>query len=115
MSPLIQAAAGSITAWLNCTALTSTRLCSKKAVWNFQALKTPAFIEAREFQTPFFWAIRTLPMNSKHYEELCRYFVAEQLGLPLSAIQSLRVPSPERQPESWHTNLGRYAHQIDLY
>ena len=54
-------------------------------------------------------------MNSKHYEELCRYFVAEQLGLPLSAIQSLRVPSPERQPESWHTNLGRYAHQIDLY
>jgi hypothetical protein len=26
----------------------------KKGVWNFQALKTPAFIEAAEFQTPFF-------------------------------------------------------------
>jgi len=26
----------------------------KKGVWNFQALKTPAFIEAGEFQTPFF-------------------------------------------------------------
>ena len=25
----------------------------KKGVWNFRALKTPAFIEAREFQTPF--------------------------------------------------------------
>ena len=26
----------------------------KKGVWNFEALKTPAFIEAGEFQTPFF-------------------------------------------------------------
>src|SRR5205809_7053188 len=25
----------------------------KKGVWNFQALRTPAFIEAGEFQTPF--------------------------------------------------------------
>src|SRR5438128_11050834 len=82
----------------------SRSFAPKKRVWNFQALKTPAFIEAREFQTPFFGPDRrTLPMNSKHYEELCRYFVAEQLGLPLSAIQSLRVPSPERQPESWPT------------
>jgi hypothetical protein len=31
------------------------RSCAqKKGVWNFQALKTPAFIEAGEFQTPFF-------------------------------------------------------------
>jgi hypothetical protein len=29
-------------------------LCPKKGVWNFQALKTPAFIETGEFQTPFF-------------------------------------------------------------
>jgi hypothetical protein len=29
-------------------------LCPKKGVWNFQALKTPAFIEIGEFQTPFF-------------------------------------------------------------
>src|SRR5438445_6175392 len=29
-------------------------LCPKKGVWNFQALKTPAFIEAGELQTPFF-------------------------------------------------------------
>src|SRR5438132_9647941 len=39
MSPLIQAAAGSITSWLNCTALTSTRLCPKKGVWNFHLLR----------------------------------------------------------------------------
>src|SRR5438093_5396370 len=26
----------------------------KKGVWNFRALKTPAFIRAGEFQTPFF-------------------------------------------------------------
>src|SRR5438094_7630171 len=32
----------------------STRLCPKKGVWNFQALETPAFIRAGEFQTPFF-------------------------------------------------------------
>jgi hypothetical protein len=39
----------------------------KKSVWNFQALKTPAFIEAGEFQTPFlgwrasFGKFRVLP------------------------------------------------------
>src|SRR5207249_614119 len=33
-------------------------LCPKKGVWNFEALKTPAFIEAGEFQTPFFWQRR---------------------------------------------------------
>src|SRR6266404_4546919 len=30
------------------------KAAQKKVLWNFQALKTPAFIEAREFQTPFF-------------------------------------------------------------
>ena len=30
------------------------RVGPKKGVWNFEALKTPAFIEAGEFQTPFF-------------------------------------------------------------
>ncbi|TMQ32446.1 MAG: hypothetical protein E6K70_18485 [Planctomycetota bacterium] len=36
--------------------LSSTWRCPalpKKGVWNFQALKTPAFIETGEFQTPF--------------------------------------------------------------
>jgi hypothetical protein len=33
-------------------------LCPKKGVWNFQALKTPAFIETGEFQTPFFGPCR---------------------------------------------------------
>src|SRR5438132_581261 len=28
--------------------------CPKKGVWNFLALKTAAFLEAGEFQTPFF-------------------------------------------------------------
>src|SRR5439155_4957263 len=34
----------------------SDRFAQKKGVWNFEALKTPAFIAAGEFQTPFFWA-----------------------------------------------------------
>jgi hypothetical protein len=29
------------------------RLCPEKGVWNFQALKTPAFIGAGEFRTLF--------------------------------------------------------------
>jgi hypothetical protein len=29
-------------------------MAQKKGVWNFEALKTPAFIDAGEFQTPFF-------------------------------------------------------------
>ena len=32
----------------------SDRFAQKKGVWNFEALKTPAFIAAGEFQTPFF-------------------------------------------------------------
>src|SRR5438552_5109806 len=39
---------------LELSSLNQWWLCPKKGVWNFQALKTPAFIEAREFQTPFF-------------------------------------------------------------
>ena len=54
-------------------------------------------------------------MTSKQYEELCRFFVAEQLKLPLSCVRSLHVANPERPPELWHTNLGPYRHQIDLY
>jgi len=34
--------------------LAAQPLCPKEGVWNFQALKTPAFIETGEFQTPFF-------------------------------------------------------------
>src|SRR5438445_8935997 len=37
--------------------------CPKKAVWNFEALKTPAFIEAGEFQTPFFGQSPTPPIS----------------------------------------------------
>lgn len=47
-------------------------------------------------------------MNSRQYEELCRYFLAKKLGLSLDKIQSVRVPNPTR------LGLPEYKHQIDL-
>jgi hypothetical protein len=40
-------------------------LCPEKGVWNFQALKTPAFIEAGEFQH-LFW---TKPPTGGSFKE----------------------------------------------
>jgi hypothetical protein len=34
--------------------MTMRTSCPKKGVWNFQALRIPAFVGALEFQTPFF-------------------------------------------------------------
>jgi hypothetical protein len=48
-------------------------------------------------------------MNSRQYEELCRYFLAEKLGMSVEQIQSIHIPNPTR-PE-----LPEYKHQIDLY
>lgn len=48
-------------------------------------------------------------MNSQQYEELCRYFLAEKLGMSVEQIQSIHIPNPIR-PE-----LPEYKHQIDLY
>jgi hypothetical protein len=48
-------------------------------------------------------------MTSKQYEELCRFFLASQLGLGVDQILSLELESPVRP------GMPEYAHQIDLY
>ena len=48
-------------------------------------------------------------MTSKQYEELCRFFLADQLGVAVEDITSVLIPNPTRP------NLPAYKHQIDLY
>jgi len=48
-------------------------------------------------------------MNCKQYEELCRYFLADQLGISVADIKSGYMPNPRRP------GLPAYKHQIDLY
>ena len=48
-------------------------------------------------------------MNSDQYEELCRRFVADKVGLPSDAVKSVKIPNPIRP------GLPEYQHQIDLY
>src|SRR5713226_8285252 len=63
-----------------------------------------------EFAASFQPASReTHIMNSKQYEELCRYFLAELFQIPIDRVCSLDIASP-----TW-PELSHYAHQIDLY
>lgn len=48
-------------------------------------------------------------MTSKQYEELCRFFLSEQLGVPVERILSIHIENPRRP------GLPKYDHQIDLY
>jgi hypothetical protein len=48
-------------------------------------------------------------MKSQQYEELCRHFLAEKLGVSVDHINSVRIPNPARP------GLPAYQHQIDLY
>lgn len=48
-------------------------------------------------------------MNNQQYEELCRYFLANKLGVSLDDIKSVSIPNPTRP------GLPEYKHQIDLY
>ncbi len=48
-------------------------------------------------------------MNSIQYEELCRYFLAQKIGVDIDQILSVRIPNPKR------AGLPEYNHQIDLY
>ena len=48
-------------------------------------------------------------MNSIQYEELCRLFLAEKLGISIGEVQSVTMPNSRRP------NLPEYKHQIDLY
>jgi len=47
-------------------------------------------------------------MNAAQYEELCRYFVAQTLGINPNRVESTRVLQPTR------LGLLKYYHQIDL-
>jgi Restriction endonuclease len=48
-------------------------------------------------------------MNSKQYEELCRRFLADKLGIDVDKVLSVDIPNPRRP------GLPEYKHQIDLY
>ena len=48
-------------------------------------------------------------MNGTQYEEFCRLFLADKLGIPVEAIQSRRIPS------ATHPDSPEYDNQIDLY
>lgn len=48
-------------------------------------------------------------MNSAQYEEICRCYIAEQFGLRVEDVRSLKIPNPRRP------NLPAYQHQIDHY
>ncbi len=48
-------------------------------------------------------------MTSKQYEELCRYFLGTQLGVPVGSVQSGVLPGSKR-PSS-----PELLHQIDLF
>lgn len=48
-------------------------------------------------------------MTSKQYEELCRFFLAQQLRIPVEKIISVLIANPQRP------NLPSLRHQIDLY
>ena len=48
-------------------------------------------------------------MNATQYEELCRRFVAEKVGISPDVVQSVTITNPKRP------DLPAYQHQIDLY
>lgn len=48
-------------------------------------------------------------MDSDQYEELCRHFIAEQIGFKVEDVKSGSIPNPKRP------GLPEYKHQIDLY
>ena len=48
-------------------------------------------------------------MTGTQYEELCRLFLADKLGIPIKEVQSVKIPNPKR------LDLPEYNHQIDLY
>lgn len=48
-------------------------------------------------------------MNSLQYEELCRFVLAEKVGVPVEQVRSVLLPSPG------FPGLPHFRHQIDLY
>jgi hypothetical protein len=48
-------------------------------------------------------------MDSDQYEELCRHFIAEKVGLRAEDVKSVSIPNAKK------LGLSEYKHQIDLY
>ena len=48
-------------------------------------------------------------MTGTQYEELCRFFLADKLEIPIKEVLSVKIPNPKRP------DLPEYNHQIDLY
>jgi hypothetical protein len=55
------------------------------------------------------------PLTSQQYEELCRFFVADQLKIPIESVVSRDITNPWRVGTSGHVLGESYVHQIDLY
>ncbi|HLJ95121.1 MAG TPA: restriction endonuclease [Gemmataceae bacterium] len=54
-------------------------------------------------------------MTSQQYEELCRFFIADQLHLDISQVVSRTIANPRREPGPDGSDPEPYTHQIDLY
>ena len=54
-------------------------------------------------------------MTGVQYEELCRYFVADKLEMPIEKVLSPQILNPLRLGPSGFGVAETYAHQVDLY
>ncbi len=54
-------------------------------------------------------------MTSQQYEELCRFFIANQLKIDIAQVVSRNIANPRREPELDGCDPQPYTHQIDLY
>jgi hypothetical protein len=54
-------------------------------------------------------------MTGVQYEELCRYFVADKLQMPIEKVLSPQILNPLRLGPSGFGVAETYVHQIDLY
>ncbi len=54
-------------------------------------------------------------MTSQQYEELCRFFIADQLKMDIAQVVSRNIANPRREPEPDGCDPQPYTHQIDLY
>src|SRR5260370_42648055 len=54
-------------------------------------------------------------MTSQQYEELCRFFIANQLKIDIAQVVSRNIADPRREPELDGCDPQPYTHQIDLY
>jgi hypothetical protein len=54
-------------------------------------------------------------MTSQQYEELCRFFIARELKIPIARVVSRMIANPRREPGPDEISGEPYKHQLDLY